>query len=544
MKPIATLFLAVSLFAQNRPVAVPDNVVFERDIDYANILGGKLQMDVARPKGDGPFPGVVMIHGGGFRGGQRQSYHALAIKLAESGFVAATITYRLTPKFQFPSPVFDAKSAVRFLRANAARFHLDAAKMGTMGGSAGGHLALMLGLTGGVPEMEGDGPNPEQSSRVQCVVNYYGPTDFTRIYDKGGDAADVLPQFLGGAAKWTMAAHIKASPLNWVSPDDPPVLTIHGTKDPLVPYEQGVWLTGRLQSSGVETELMTMSGAGHGFRGKDGEEAQRRTIEFFKTHLMRPLSAKRIIAANHGRGGGLLAIDWPSGKVLWTHPNDSGHDVQVLPNGHILFTRDSKGIVTEIDENRKEVWNFTEGIKRPTSAQRLENGNTLIGDSLLGKAIEVTAQGKVVWQYANPEMGEGRLREVRRTPQGTNLIAIEVLGKILEVDAAGKIVWTYTVDAKRRPYLAQRLANGNTVISHTEPGEVIEVDRNGKTVRSIGADSKVRMGWASGVKMMPDGSMFISDYSGKRLLEVNAKGELVAEHRSNTWAIASIDVLP
>src|SRR4051812_29150479 len=105
--------LAASLLtAQNAaPVKVPDTVTFEPDVDYATAQGARLQMDIARPNGDGPFPTIVMIHGGGFRAGNRQSYVPLAIRLAERGFVAATITYRLSPKYQYPSPVFDTKSA-------------------------------------------------------------------------------------------------------------------------------------------------------------------------------------------------------------------------------------------------------------------------------------------------------------------------------------------------------------------------------------------------------------------------------------------------
>ncbi len=535
------VLLSATLSAQNQAqLKVPDSVVLERDIDYANAHGARLQMDVARPRGDGPFPTIVMIHGGGFRGGNRQSYVPMAVRLAERGFVAATITYRLSPKYQFPAPVFDTKSAVRFLRANAGRFHIDADNIGAMGGSAGGHLALMLGLTGGVASLEGEGPNPEQSSRIKCVVNYYGPADFTRIYDKGGDAAQVLPQFLGGSGKTAQRAHIQASPLNWISPDDPPVLTIHGTKDPLVPYEHGVWITERLIANGVEAELATMSGAGHGFRGKDAEDAERRTVEFFEKHLKPKPAGRKVFLSNHARTGEVMAVDWPSGKVLFTVPNAGGHDVQALPNGNVLLTRDSKGTVVEVTPQGREVWSYSEGLKRPLSAQRLENGNTLIGDTLLGKVIEVTPQGKTVWTYENADLGNGRMRESRRTPQGTTLIAIEAAGKIIEVDAAGKTIWSHQFDAVRKPYLAIRLPNGNTMVSNAEPGEVVEVDRAGKVVRSIGSDDRVKMGWASGFAPQPDGSVFIVDYTGRRVVEVNAKGDLVNEIRNSSWSIASI----
>ena len=143
-------------------------------------------MDIVRPReaGSAPRPAVLLIHGGGFRAGSKESYIPLAIKLAERGYVAATANYRLSPRNQFPAAVQDAKAAVRFLRANAAKYNLDASHIGALGGSAGGHLVLMLGLTAGVEEFEGSGPNRDQSSAVECVVDEYGPTDFTQSYSK------------------------------------------------------------------------------------------------------------------------------------------------------------------------------------------------------------------------------------------------------------------------------------------------------------------------------------------------------------------------
>lgn len=544
MPRFLALVLALPLAGQQ----VPDSVTFEKDVPYATMHGEKLAMDVARPKTQGAHPAVVLVHGGGFRRGNRQSYDAQAIRLAEHGYVAATVSYRFTPKFQFPAPVHDVKTAVRFLRANASRFSIDPAHIGAWGGSAGGHLVLFLGLTGGVDEFEGEGPFRDQSSRVQAVIDYYGPTDFTRIYDKGGDAAEVLPLFLGGDIKHAMAAHIKASPLNWVSPDDAPVLAVHGTKDPLVPYEQSVWLMERLIAAGVPAELETLTEAGHGFKGADAERAERQAIAFLDKHLRPASSGRRILISNHGIAAQVALVDWPSGNVLWSVPNERGHDAQLLPNGNVLLTRDPKGIVVEIDKEKREVWSYgpAQGLVRPVSAQRLPNGNTLIGDMGPGRVIEVDPQGKTVWKYENPDLGNNRMRLSRRTPSGTTLIAIEAAGKIIEVDTSGKIIWTFEVEggAPRRPYMAIRLANGNTMVSATEPGELMEVDRNGKVIRSIGRDSRVKMGWTSGFDLVPGGGFLISDYTGRRILEVDASGKTIHEVRNNTWACASVQMAP
>jgi acetyl esterase/lipase len=280
------LALVVAAPAAAQKLEVPDSVAFEPNIEYANPDGQHLQLDLARPKtGDGPFPAVVCIHGGGFRAGTRQGYNSLCAKLASRGYVAVTVSYRLAPKYQFPAAVHDTKAAVRWLRANAAKYHIDPERIGTTGGSAGGHLAQFLGVTAGVKRFEGEGGNAEQSSGVRCVVNVYGPSDFTKSYGKSVDAAEVLPLFLGGNLEETRRRHIEASPLYWVTPDAAPTLCIHGTEDKYVAHEQAVWLIDKLKASAVEAELLTLEGAGHGFKGKDAETAENALFAFFDRHL-------------------------------------------------------------------------------------------------------------------------------------------------------------------------------------------------------------------------------------------------------------------
>ncbi len=227
----------------------------------------------------------MCIHGGGFRAGDRQSYDGLCIKLAERGYVAATITYRLAPRHKFPAAIFDTKAAVRWLRANAATYKINPDKIGVMGGSAGGHLAQFLAVTAHVPRFEGHGGNPHYSSSITCVVNFFGPSDFTKSYGKSVDAAEVLPLWLGGNLETAHALHIQASPLYWVTPDAAPTLCIHGTKDNYVAHEQAEWLVDRLKAATVEAELLTLPGAGHGFRGHDAEVADQAMFEFFDSKL-------------------------------------------------------------------------------------------------------------------------------------------------------------------------------------------------------------------------------------------------------------------
>jgi acetyl esterase/lipase len=536
------LLLVRAAFAQ-----MPDSVVHEKDIEYSNV-GARVAMDVVRPKNAGAarLPAVVLVHGGGFRRGSRDSYLAVAARLAQRGYVAATVSYRLAPRHQFPAAVEDVKAAVRFLRANAARFGIDPDRIGAMGGSAGGHLVLFLGLTGGVARFEGSGPNREFSSRVACVVNYYGPTDFTQSYAKSVDAADVLPLFLGGDLNHNRLAHQIASPLNWVTPDAAPTLSIHGTADPYVAYEHSVWLADRLLAAGVRAELETISGAGHGFKGADAERAEQRAFAFLDEHLKKPASSRTILISDHGPKGEIVAMEWPSGRELWTKPNTRGHDVQSLPNGHTLFTIGGKKTVVELDARHEPVWEYSEGLEHPLAAQRLPNGNTLIGDAKLGRVVEVTPAKKVVWKYENPDLANMRMRNAHRTEKGTTLIALEAEAKLIEVEASGTTVWSWQAPerAKRRLYQGRRLANGNTLVSLSDPGEVVEVDASGKVVRSVaGTKMDVQLGWASGFVSMPDGGLLISDYTGRRLVEVDASGKVVHELRTGPRTVASVDVV-
>ena len=287
MRPLQLICLATFLacIPARAELAVPENVIFERGVEFSNPDGQHLQLDIARPKnGDGPFPAIVCIHGGGFRAGTRDGYDGMCVKLAQNGYVAITVTYRLSPAYQFPAAVHDCKAAVRWLRANAAKVHADPARIGAMGGSAGGHLALFLGVTAGVKEFEGEG-NADQSSAVNCVVSYAGPSDFTKSYAKSVDAAEVLPLFFGGDLSTKLREHIAGSPLNWVTPHAAPTLCIHGTADNYVAFEQAQWMVDRLKACAVEAELLPFENAGHGLKGEDAQKADAAMIAFFDRHL-------------------------------------------------------------------------------------------------------------------------------------------------------------------------------------------------------------------------------------------------------------------
>jgi len=263
-----------------------EEITFEAGLEFAKPGGEALLLNLAAPKNSkAKRPAILCIHGGGFRAGKREGWDARCKLLAERGYVAATLTYRLAPKSPFPAAVEDCKAAVRWLRANAEKYAVDPERIGVIGDSAGGHLAQFLGVTGGVAPFEGDGGNPSFSSRVACVVNYYGPSDLTKSYGKSVDAAEVLPLWLGGDDTKEHRRHILASPLYWVTPGAAPTLLIQGTEDKYVNHEQAVWMRDRLKAAEVEVELLSLEGAGHGFKGADAEKAWKAALDFFGRHL-------------------------------------------------------------------------------------------------------------------------------------------------------------------------------------------------------------------------------------------------------------------
>ncbi len=247
------------------PETPPSHPVREDlDIVYGQGGGEDLHLDMYAPKDlPGPLPAMVLLHGGGWCMGSKNEMRPVARSFAERGYVAVPVQYRLAPRHRFPAQLHDAKAAVRWLRANADRYRVDPERIGALGGSAGGHLALLLGLTEPKDGLEGEGGHPEQSSKVQVVINMMGPTDLSRpgwpeMTDK------MIADLLGGSREQEPAVYRSASPASYVHRGAPPVLTLHGTKDPIVPYEQAQLLHASLRRAGAITWLEPMKDKGHG----------------------------------------------------------------------------------------------------------------------------------------------------------------------------------------------------------------------------------------------------------------------------------------
>ena len=243
-------------------VPVPESVKVTTDIEYGRVGQRPLKLDLYEPKDcNQPVPGVVLIHGGGWKGGDRNIYRFYCIRLAEKGYVAATVSYRFSKEAPFPAAVQDVKCAVRWMRASAAEHHIDPAKIGALGASAGGHLSMMLGYTPEVRALEGDGGHADVSSRVQAVIDFYGPTDLTTEFAR---SADVVKDFMGGKTYEESAdLYRQASPMMHLTKKAPPTLILHGTIDDTVPIEQSDRLAKKLKELGVPCEYERLEGWPH-----------------------------------------------------------------------------------------------------------------------------------------------------------------------------------------------------------------------------------------------------------------------------------------
>lgn len=246
----------------NPLIPVPETIQVEKDVQYGTGGDRALKLDLYQPRSlDRPVPGLVFIHGGAWSGGKRSDYRYYGIKFAERGYVFATITYRLSNEAPFPAAVEDAKCAVRWMRANAERLKVDPEKIAVVGGSAGGHLALMVGYTSDIASLEGTGGHPDVSSRVQAVVDLYGPTDLTLPAVRTSGA---VKRFLGGK-DWGQApeTYRLASPIMHVTKDDPPTLILHGTIDQVVTVSQSDALAEKLKKTGVSYHFDRLEGWPH-----------------------------------------------------------------------------------------------------------------------------------------------------------------------------------------------------------------------------------------------------------------------------------------
>ena len=281
----ALLLLAPIGALADEPKPEAPKVATANDLVYTKAGDSELKLDLARPAGgEGPFPAVLVIHGGGWRGGNKAQNRGALAEFARRGYVAISPQYRFAPKDTFPAQVHDVKAAVRWLRAHKDEYKVDPDRIGAVGFSAGGHLSMMLGVTGPEDGLEGDVPSDAPSSKVQAVVNYFGPTDF-KATDLPDVTKPIVKDFLGGTPEEKPEAAAKASPITFVTADDAPILTFQGTKDPLVPHTQAEKLTDAMTRAGVAGRTELLIGKGHGWGDPEMRYTLDETFAFFDRHL-------------------------------------------------------------------------------------------------------------------------------------------------------------------------------------------------------------------------------------------------------------------
>jgi acetyl esterase/lipase len=270
-----------------------------KDVAYASVSATQ-KLDLYLPTvGSGPFPVVVIVHGGAFMFGDKADHASLigAKEFLAAGYAVASINYRLSGEARFPAQIWDVKAAVRFLRAHAARYKLNHGKFGVFGASAGGHLVSLLGTSAGVAQLEGaELGNAEQSSRVQAVVDWFGPIDFLQMdaqfagtsCPKTHNAKDSPESRLMGAPIQTIPAIVNtANPMTYITPDDPPFLIEHGTEDCTIPPPQSRNFADALRKviGAEKVTYVPLEGEGHGGSKFETEENLKEIIRFFDRHL-------------------------------------------------------------------------------------------------------------------------------------------------------------------------------------------------------------------------------------------------------------------
>ncbi|SFH70769.1 alpha/beta hydrolase fold domain-containing protein [Planctomicrobium piriforme] len=264
---------------------IAEKATAHRDLPYVTDGDARQQLDVYVPNGaTGRLPLVIWIHGGGWQNGTKDRCPALAAGLIQQGFVVASIGYRLTDQATFPAQIQDCKAAVRWLRANAEQFHINPERIGVWGSSAGGHLAALLGTCGTGHGFD-VGENLNQSSAVQAVCDFYGPSDLVAAAKAAESESRTGPdstvsKLLGGPVLERLDAAQAASPITYVSKQTPPFLIVHGDQDKRVSLEQSELLFKALSAQGVPSQLHILRGAGHG-PGFANPETRTLVREFF-----------------------------------------------------------------------------------------------------------------------------------------------------------------------------------------------------------------------------------------------------------------------
>jgi acetyl esterase/lipase len=267
-------------------------VTIEEGVVFGTAAGRDLRCDIFTPPGSPRrAPGVLLLHGGGWRSGDRSQLRGYGILLGREGYVCVASEYRLAPAHHWPAHLHDVKAALRWMRANADRLGIDPERIAVSGNSAGAHLALMLAATPGEPEFEGEGGNPAVATEVAAVIAIYPPTDLTHLVGTDPQSDDAVRTFLGPAVIAETAR--RASPIAYARADFPPTLLIHGTADTVVNYRESLRMFEALEAAGAPVELHLYAGQPHAFDAAAafGRQCAQIMRLFLDRHVPAPVAA-------------------------------------------------------------------------------------------------------------------------------------------------------------------------------------------------------------------------------------------------------------
>ncbi len=289
---VAVAFSAAPAFAQKGP-KLPEGTAEHRNLSYGTAHKERNALDLFVPKSEKPVPLIVWVHGGAWAAGSKDGGNP-AMKLLEQGYAVAAINYRLSQHAVYPAQIQDCKEAIRFLRANSKKYNLNPDKFGAWGSSAGGHLVALLGTSAGAKDLLlADSPHKDVSDAVQCVIDFFGPTDLLKMGEQAGPKSKFdhdgpnspESKLVGGPIQQKKELAQKANPITYVSKASAPFLIVHGDADPLVPLGQSELLNDALKKAGVPVELVTLKGAGHGGPQFNAKDVQAKCETFLEKHL-------------------------------------------------------------------------------------------------------------------------------------------------------------------------------------------------------------------------------------------------------------------
>ena len=292
-----TLLFSFFLVFLAKGQLVPESEIIVEELSYKITDSTSKKLIIAYPKlRSTPLATIIHFHGGGFRQGAAERITALQI--AQRGFIGISVSYRLSPEAIFPAAVHDCKTAIRWARANAEKYGIDGSRIGLFGGSAGGHLALITGLSTGDSYLETPGPYAGYPTSVSTIVAFYPPTDFSKMMDAPGKMDHDSPTspeslFIGAAIQKEKAQVQKANPINYIDAQDPTVLVFHGKSDMSVPFNQSELLVEELKAHKVPYAFVPVENAGHGFKPSPADatispsrdEINGRTYDWFRLYL-------------------------------------------------------------------------------------------------------------------------------------------------------------------------------------------------------------------------------------------------------------------